>query len=218
MLNVRAYLPSTEDFDSLPDTLSDDVSTDGENTYVSGIPEELIKPAEGSTQGNEDDGVITNMLQKQKKAEDTEEQYEESEEKKFEEEHKDDDQDTTSSDIGGGDQDAGTDEPVEGQNEDSVNDGEPAADEESAEEPEEDEDKDLQLAIESYSRLIRNADKTLTQQSADFLKVGIARLDKRLGVTTVSTEDFASGPVTARLMVSSDVFLTHLASLKKRLD
>jgi hypothetical protein len=217
MLNVRAYLPSMEDFDSLPDTLRDDITTDGENTYVAGIPEELIKPAEGSEQGNEDDGVITNMLQKQKKAEDTEEAFEESEEKKFDEEHKDDDSESTGSDIGGGDLDAGTDEPVEGQDEDSVSDGEPAeepptdgtedeADGEAPDEEEEEETKDIQVAIESYSTLLRHANNQLTHQSAAFMQIGLARIQRQLGITTISNEDFVEGPSATRMVFATEAF------------
>lgn len=56
---VGKYLSSLEHFDSLPDTLTDDITTDGENSYVAGIPEAVIKPMENSEQSNESDGVIT---------------------------------------------------------------------------------------------------------------------------------------------------------------
>lgn len=211
MLNLKAYLPSMEAHESLPDTLRDDVTTDGENTYVAGIPEELIKPLEGSTQDNENDGVITNMLQKQKKAEDTEEEFEESEETKFEEEHKDDDTDTDSADLGSGDQDAGTDEPVEGQDEDSVSDGEPAEDDDQelldGDEPSEDDEEaketgELQMAIESYSMMLSTAGKNMTHQSAAFMAVGLQRIQRKLNISTVSNESFVEGPSATRYTVS----------------
>jgi len=215
MLNMKAYLPSMEDFDSLPDTLRDDVSTDGENTYVAGIPEELIKPLDNSEQSNEDDGVITNMLQKQKNAEDTEEAYEESEEKKFEEEHpkEDDTADSSEVDLGGGDQDAGTDEPVEGDDEDVQSDA-PAEDSDNQElldgdEPSEDDEEeesttDVQYAVECYKDLLRSSGKDLTHQSAAFMVVGLERIQKRLGIVNVSNESYLEGPSAQRYTVSAE--------------
>ncbi|WDS62336.1 hypothetical protein [Pseudomonas phage D6] len=215
MLNLKAYLPSMEDFDSLPDTLRDDVSTDGENSYVAGIPEELIKPMDNSEQSNEDDGVITNMLQKQKNAEDTEEAYEETEEKKFEEEHpkEDDSADSSEVDLGGGDQDAGTDEPVEGDDADaSAGDDAPSGNDQElldGEEPSEDDEEeeavtDVQYAVECYTELLRNSGKNLTHQSAAFMAVGLQRIQKQLGLNTVSTESFVEGPSAGRYTLSAE--------------
>lgn len=194
MLNVRKYLPSMEDFDSLPDTLANDISTDGENTYIAGIPEELIQPVENSEQGNEGDGTVVDDLQA--KNEETE-AVKESEDDGSEDESKGEtDESTDSTQV--------EDEPKEKTDED----------------PEEDEDEsvsDIQYAIEEYSKLLRSAGTNLSHQSVEMLNVGLARLHKKTAVEMVSNESFESGPLAARKMTSAESFLKQLQLLKETL-
>jgi hypothetical protein len=56
MLNLKTYL-GNESFDSLPDTLTNDISADGVGATF-GIPENLIVDADGGEQSNETTGVI----------------------------------------------------------------------------------------------------------------------------------------------------------------
>lgn len=221
MLNVRKYLPSMEDFDSLPDTLANDISTDGENTYVAGIPEDLIKPAEKTEQDEEQEASVSGMVHAQKVAQDTREKFEESDEKKFEEEHPD--EEATEADVGG---DANSDDESQGVEDESTDatqvedePSEPSEDEQSDEEKEDDDDPttDVNVAIESYSKLLLNAGDNLSHQSVEILNVGLSRLHKKVAVEMVSNEAFESGPSAARMMTSAESFLKQLQLLKESL-
>ncbi|MNB93089.1 hypothetical protein D3C87_970060 [compost metagenome] len=189
MLNVRKYLPSMEDFDSLPDTLKNDITTDGENTYVAGIPEELIQPVENTEQGNEGDGTIVDNLQA--KNEETV-AVKESEDDGSEDESKGEtDESTDSTQV--------EDEPKEKE----------------SEEDEEETFVPVQYAIEEYSKLLTNAGDNLSHQSVEMLNVGLSRLHKKVAVAVVSNESFMSGPLAARKMTSAESFLKQLQLLKE---
>jgi hypothetical protein len=219
MLNVRKYLPSMEDFDSLPDTLANDISTDGENTYVAGIPEDLIKPAEKTEQDEEQEASVSGMVHAQKVAQDTREKFEESDEKKFEEEHPD--EESTEADVGG---DANTDDESQGAEDESTDSTQveeetpKSTDEESTDDDEDDKEAtEINYAIESYSKLLINAGNNLSHQSVEMLTVGLVRLHKQVAVPMVSNESFESGPVAARTMTSAESFLKQLQLLKESL-
>lgn len=197
MLNVRTYLPSMEDYDSLPETLTDDITIDGDNSYVAGIPEELIKPAENTTESNEGDGVIND---------DNQAMNEEREEVKESEE-------------------GGSEETEENQG-DSVEDNQGEAEESADEEgdtdseelrkrEEEDEITEVNYAIESYSRILNNGPVSI--QAAAFLEVGLSALEKRRNIQSVSVESFGAEPLTRMQTIDIANYLQRCERITKSL-
>jgi hypothetical protein len=197
MLNVRKYLPSMEDFDSLPDTLANDISTDGENTYVAGIPEELIQPVENSEQGNEGDGTIVDNLQA--KNEETEAVKE-------------------SEDDGSGGEEDESLETTQTEDEPDTTDDEKETNAKAEELDEEEKVVEATFAIESYEKLLQNAGPHLTQQSAAFMAVGVARLERQFGEANLGLEDFDATPYSARQTVATETIRTLLTSLRNRIN
>lgn len=72
MLDVLAYLSANEQYDSMVDTLTNDVSDSGEGSHLAGIPEAVIVPMESGEQSNESDGVIHDIFKRQDAEEETE--------------------------------------------------------------------------------------------------------------------------------------------------
>ncbi|QBJ02633.1 hypothetical protein MZD04_gp105 [Pseudomonas phage Psa21] len=207
MLNVRAYLPATEDFDSLPDTLASDISTDGDNTYLAGIPEELILPLDNSEQGNENDDTIVDNLQEQnEKTEEVKESEEDGTELSA-----DENEESTELEVSKNNENTESDDSLDTTQVEDDPDKE-------IDEEEEDKIENVQYAIEEYTRLVTNAGAGLSHQAAEFLTVGIARLSKQLNQPIVSVEEFTSGPEAVRVTVSSEQFLSQLQSLKNALS
>lgn len=196
MLSLRAYLPGLEDHDSLPDTLTDDITIDGENSYVAGIPEELIQPAENSTETNEGDGVITDdnaaMNEQREDAAETEDAGEAEE-----------------STTGDSTEDTqGTQEPKPDEEGDTDS-------EELRKKEEEDEISDVQYAIESYRQILTNG--PVSVQAAAFLEVGISSLERRRGIATVSVESYDAVPQSIHNTIDISQYQARCDSIVKSL-
>lgn len=177
MLNVRAYLSSNESYDSLPESLTADITIDGDNSYIAGIPEELIQPVENSEQSNEDDGVIQddNQAMNEKREAVAESEKDSSEE--------------TEENQG----DSTEDNQAEAEEEKKPDEEGDTDSEELRKKEEEDEVADIQYAIESYTKILNNG--PVSVQAAAFLEVGLTALEKRRGILTVSSEAFDSSPI-----------------------
>lgn len=157
---VGKYLSSLEHFDSLPDTLTDGITTDGENSYVAGIPEAVIKPMENSEQSNESDGTIVNDNQAMNEKKETVEKSE-------------DDGSTTDTETNQGDSTEDTqveseqeteaeDVSDESENEQTTEDSPEAEDGLDDEESGEDEDEstDVQYSVEHHGSNARNSNQS----------------------------------------------------------
>lgn len=187
MLNVNAYLPSCEQYNSIVDTVGTDVTDIGELANQAGIPEQMIVMADATEQSNESDGVVEDNLQEQN--EHTEAVTE-----------SEDDGSAEAQDFNVGDTSEGAEEPKE--------------QEENPDEEEEEKVTGVNYAVESYTSLLQNAGDNLSHQSVGFLLVGLTRLQKNTVVETVSTESFEDDPAATRFMANTQSFLTILANIK----
>lgn len=187
MLNVNAYLPSCEQYNSIVDTVGTDVTDIGELANQAGIPEQMIVMADATEQSNESDDVVEDNLQEQN--EHTEAVAE-----------SEDDGSAEAQDFNVGDTSEGAEEPKE--------------QEENPDEEEEEKVTGVNYAVESYTSLLQNAGDNLSHQSVGFLLVGLTRLQKNTVVETVSTESFEDGPAATRFMANTQSFLTILANIK----
>lgn len=187
MLNVNAYLPSCEQYNSIVDTVGTDVTDIGELANQAGIPEQMIVMADETQQSNESDGVVEDNLQEQN--EHTEAVAE-----------SEDDGSAEAQDFNVGDTSEGAEEPKE--------------QEENPDEEEEEKVTGVNYAVESYTSLLQNAGDNLSHQSVGFLLVGLTRLQKNTVVETVSTESFEDDPAATRFMANTQSFLTILANIK----
>lgn len=232
MLNVRNYLPATEQYDSIVDTVQSDVSDLGEQAQAEGIPEEMIKPLENSEQTNEGDGVIHDIFQRQNKEEEADKEALANQDAQAEEDglSGDDFTDTGGEEAGDGSAESSTDDEfatgdetgsdtVDDQAEQPEETSEETGDEPHSEEDEEEDDtEDLEVAVETYTTQLTNAGDTLSQQSAGFLAVGITDLQRRLNVTSVALESFEETPNGVRVTADPAVFAEQLKTLRSTLD
>lgn len=183
MLNVNAYLPSCERYDSIVDTVSSDVSDLGDIANQAGIPEQMIVMADDVEQSDEQDDVQENNLQEQ---EDTS--------KEDEPEAKDDSVgDTTNSD----------ETPEQTEDEES----------EDESDDDEDDTTSINYAIESYTTQLKNAGELLSKQSVGFLTVGLNHLSRKLAIPTVSVETIDTDASAAFRMVSANDFLQKIEQI-----
>lgn len=206
MLNVRAYLPSMEDFDSLPETLTDDITIDGEPSHVEGLPEEIVMQVDNSVETNESDGVIEDDNAAMNAAREEKEESEQGSTEETDENQGDSTEDTQ----------------VESETKDDQSEVEQDLDESgdtTTEELEEEEDEttEVQYAIESYTGLLTNAGATISEQAAAFLEVGLSHLERRRSIATVSTESFEATPTKIHTARDSAPFVERLERIAKSL-
>lgn len=221
MIKVRAYLPAFEQFNSIVDTVENDVTDLGEQAHSLGIPEAVIVPMETSEQSNEGDKVIHDIFERQ----DEEEEKDKELVKEGEEENTGGDTDDFStadstddeSEISeNGDDDNAEDFSTGDSTETTQVEDEPAENTVEDEETDDDEKEieEVNFAVESYDKLLANAGDTLSHQSAAFLSIGVNDLARRVKVPSVSNEEYSAEPLSIRHTTQATTVLATLEAVR----
>lgn len=220
MIKVRAYLPAFEQFNSIVDTVENDVTDLGEQAHSLGIPEAVIVPMETSEQSNEGDKVIHDIFNRQDKEEEKDKELikegeEESEGGGTDDFSSDDNSEGTAEIAENGDDGESEDFTTGDSTETTQVEDEPT-EEKAEEETDEDEDKteDINFAVESYDKLLSNAGDTLSEQSAAFLSIGVNDLARRVKVTSVSNEEYSAEPLSIRHTTQATEILATLEAVR----